>query len=164
MDGRSQPTSHQPRRRCLLPSRTRGQTGSPSVRTGAPAPRARQSQGRGGQTEGARTEAGGRRQGTSGAEQGVGGARETRGRAAFPNLGHREEVTGREDELGRGCEAAEGGRAAGAGPRSLAQECVNQPRFLAKKILRGPLETFSGFTNFFGVAMRRSGCRQGPAT
>ena len=34
---------------------------------------------------------------------------------------------------------------------------------LAEKILGGPLETFSGFPNSIGVAMRRSGCRQGPA-
>ena len=53
---------------------------------------------------------------------------------------------------------------AGAGLRGSAQESVNQPRFLADKNLRGPLETFSGFTNFFGVAMRRSGRHQGPAT
>jgi len=76
----------------------------------------------------------------------------------------REEAEGRGDELGRGSEAAEGGRAGGPGLRDSAQECVNQPGFLAKKILGGSLETFSGFTNFFGVAMRRSGCRQGPAT
>jgi uncharacterized protein YjcR len=32
---------------------------------------------------------------------------------------------------------------AGTGLRSAGQECVNQPRFLAEKNLRSPLETFS---------------------
>jgi hypothetical protein len=122
-----------------------GREGGSSVRTGAPASRARGGQGGGNQAEGAGTQARSHRQGASGFGHRGGEAHATRGRAACPDRGHREEGPSRRCELGRGSEAVEGGPAAGTGLRSAAQECVNQPRFLPKKICADLLKLFPDF-------------------
>jgi hypothetical protein len=51
----------------------------------------------------------------------------------------------------------------GAKLRDIQKAILTIPILGDKKIQRA-LETFSGLPNFFGVAMRRSGCHLDPAT
>ena len=60
--------------------------------------------------------------------------------------------------------AAERPPSASLGLREKARQGLIYYRIFCPKNLRGPLETFSWISNSIGVAMRRSGCRQGPAT
>ena len=129
--------SRRPRRKSILPGRTRRRTGRRLNRTnGSASVVSARSQRGSGQAEGARTQTGGRRRGASGAGQGGGESTRNAWLSWVPNRGPREQGTSRGDELGRGSETAEGGRSTGAGLRGSAQHCVNQPRFLPKNFAR----------------------------